>query len=309
VKDSQPARHVTLTARNLVILVFGLVVTAFLALGSHDLAIAHLGIPYPNDGDVPAWARYIGQVVRLGAMVYVCRRASWYLNRRSTMLAATIFGLLIVLLQETLRVIVVDNIVSDGWIDLRWVYLLMTRLPNALLSFYSGAIAAIIARKIGSDRLVPLLTAIAVVSAIGYFGLLPALKAIADMITATLQLTAAPEVHTMPYGIYVYKYIYAMFIEPTISSFILIYLMWPALDGPKHRRIALFVCLMLLMRGRIVATGLFSFWIKDSGVRAFAAEGQFFVETLILAALTGLTWAAITPRVTTDGEDGPSRER
>lgn len=307
--NSQTAQQVELTARNLVILAVGLVITAFLALGSHDLAIAHLGIPYPSDGDVPPWARFLGQVVRLGAMVYVCRLARWYLDKRSTVLAATIFGLLIVLLQETLRVIVVDNIVSDGWIDLRWVHLLMNRLPNALLSFYSGAIAVVIARKIGSDRHVRLLIAIAVASAIGYFGLLPALTAVSNLITAALQLTEVPEVHTMPYGIYVYKYIYGMFIEPTISSFVLIYLLWPALNGSKPRRIAIFVFLMLLMRGRVIATGVFSFWIKDSWALAFAAEGQFFIETLILAALTGLTWAAITPEVTTDGGDASSHDR
>ncbi len=307
--NSQTAQQVELTARNLVILAVGLVITAFLALGSHDLAIAHLGIPYPSDGDVPPWARFLGQVVRLGAMVYVCRLARWYLDKRSTVLAATIFGLLIVLLQETLRVIVVDNIVSDGWIDLRWVHLLMNRLPNALLSFYNGAIAVVIARKIGSDRHVRLLIAIAVASAIGYFGLLPALTAVSDLITAALQLTEVPEVHTMPYGIYVYKYIYGMFIEPTISSFALIYLLWPALNGSKPRRIAIFVFLMLLMRGRVIATGVFSFWIKDSWALAFAAEGQFFIETLILAALTGLTWAAITPEVTTDGGDASSHDR
>lgn len=307
--NSPTAQQAEFSAKNLVILAVGLVITAFLALGSHDLAIAHLGIPYPNDSDVPPWARYFGQFVRLGAMVYVCRLASWYLDKRSTALAAAIFGLLIVLLQETLRVIVVDNIVSDGWIDLRWVYLLMTRLPNALLSFYCGAIAVIIARKIGSNRHVPLLIAVAVASAIGYFGLLPAMKAIADLLTAALQLTETPEVHTMPYGIYVYKYIYGMFIEPTISSFALIYLLWPALGGSKTHRIILFAFLMLMMRGRVIATGLFSLWIKDSWAMAFAAEGQFFVETLILAALTGLTWAAITPKAAIDGGGAQSHDR
>jgi len=292
----QPARQVTFSVRNLIVLAFGLIITAFLALGAHDLAIAHLGIPYPNDRDVPAWARYVGQVVRLGTMVHVCRLASWYLDRRSTLLAATIFGLLVVLLQETLRVIVVDNIVSDGWVDQRWVYLLMTRLPTALLSFYSGVIALVIARKLGPGRPMALLFAVVIASALGYFGLLPVIKYIADLITATLHLVESPEVHTMPYGIYVYKYIYGMFIEPTISSFILLYMLWPSLEGSKLRRVALFVTLMLLMRGRVVSTGLFSFWIKDSWAMAFAAEGQFFIETLVLAALTGLTWAVITPK-------------
>jgi hypothetical protein len=303
VTNVQPAPEVTFSVRNSIILASGMIITAFLALGSHDLAIAHLGIPYPNDGDAPPWAKYVGQVVRLGTMVYVCRLASWYLDRHNTYFAAAFFGLLIVLLQETLRVIVVDNIVSDGWIDLRWVYLLMTRLPNALLSFYSGAVAVVIARKVRLDRPVPPLVAVVIASAIGYFGLLPLLKFIADLITATMHLTEAPEVHTMPYGIYVYKYIYGMFIEPTISSFVLIYLLWPALKGSNFRRIALFIALMLLMRGRIVATGLFSFWIKDSWGRAFAAEGQFFVETFVLAALTGVTWAVIRQKATTKRGD------
>jgi len=305
----QPVPRVELSVRNVVILAFGLLITAFLGLGSHDLAIAHLGIPYPNDGDVPTWARYVGQVVRLAAMVYACHLAGWYLDKRNTVLAAAIFGLLIVFLQETVRVIVVDNIVSDGWIDLRWVYLLMTRLPNTLLAFYSGAIAVIIARKIGSHRPVLLLAAVVVGSAIGYFGLLPMLVSIAGLVTSGLQLTEAPEVHTMPYGIYVYKYIYGMFIEPTIASFVLIYLMWPSLDGSKARRIVAFIVIMLLMRGRVVATGLFSFWIDDTWAMAFAAEGQFFVETFVLAALTGLTWAAITPTAIGTGGDAISLAR
>jgi hypothetical protein len=117
--QTRPAGPLSLCRRRWVIVACGIVITAVLALGSHDLAIAHLGIPYPHDGDVPAWARYIGQFVRLAAMVCACRLASWYLDRRGILPAAAMFGLLIVFLQETLRAIVVDNIVTDGWIDLR----------------------------------------------------------------------------------------------------------------------------------------------------------------------------------------------
>lgn len=293
----KPADQIICSTRNLIIVAFGLMITAFLALGSHDLAIAHLGIPFPHDGDVPEWARYVGQVVRLTTMVYICHMANWYLDRRNTITAAVIFGILIVLLQETLRAIVVDNVISDGWINFRWVGLLLSRLPGTLLSFYSGAIAVVIARKAGTDNPIQLVAAIAIASAIGYFGLQPLLTYLADMKVATLNLTEAPEVHKMPYGLYVYKYIYGMFLEPTISAFFLMYLMWPALGGSKIRRIARFVLIMLLVRGRVVATGIYSFWIKDSLPMAFAAEGQFFVETFLLAALTGLIWAAVTPSV------------
>ncbi|USU05622.1 hypothetical protein NF699_02665 [Sphingomonadaceae bacterium OTU29LAMAA1] len=246
---------------------------------------------------MPEWARYIGQFVRLAAMLCACRLAGWYLSQKSILLAAATFGLLIVLLQETIRAIVVDNVVTDGWIDLRWVGLLMSRLPGTLLSFYSGAAAVVIGRKISADRPVVALVAVATASAIGYFALQPLLRSLADTVTLALHLGEAPEAHKPPYGFYEYKFIYGMFLEPTIASFALIYLVWPALNGSKARRIALFTGLLLLIRGRVVATFLFSFWIKDSLPMALAAEGQFFVETALLAALTGLTWTAVTPSV------------
>lgn len=305
----QSGVQVTRTPANLLILSIGLVATAFFALGSHDLAIAHLGIPYPRDGAVPQWARFIGQVVKLATMVYVCRLAAWYLDRRGILAAAAIFGLLILMLQETIRAIVVDNVISDGWIDLRWSGLLLSRLPSAALSFYSGAVAAVIARKGGASSSAGLSVAVLLASALGLFGLQPMLTHIADVATASLHLAEAPEAHRMPYDFYVYKFIYGMFIEPTIAAFALIYLVWPALNGSKTRRIALFVALMLLMRGRVVATALFSFWIKDSLPMAIAAEGQFLIETLVLAALTGLTWAAVTPNVTASGGEAAERIR
>ena len=292
VTSAAPTR---LSTRNWFILTAGVIVTAFLALGSHDLAIAHLGIPYPKDPQTPEWVRYFGQFVRLAAMVYACRLARWKLDKWPLWLASLLFGLLIVCLQETVRAIVVDNVISDGWIDLRWTGLLASRLPNALLAFYSGAIAVVISRKIGPKRYLALLFVVAAASAIGYFGLLPMLKSVAGLVPALLHLAEAPEAHKPPYGFYVYKYIYGMFIEPTIAAFCLIYLVWPALKGSKLRKIALFTALVLVMRGRVVALLLFSFWTEGGLATAFAAQGQFFVETLVLASLTGLTWAVIAP--------------
>jgi hypothetical protein len=177
----------------------------------------------------------------------------------------------------------------------------MSRLPGALLSFYNGAVAVVIARKIGADRSVQVLVAVAAASAFGYFALQPLVADVADTVTLALHLGEAPEAHRPPYGFYEYKFIYGMFIEPTIASFALISLLWPALSGSKGRRIALFTVLLLLIRGRVVATFPFSFWIKDSLPMALAAEGQFRVETALLAVLTELTWATIAPSVIARG--------
>ena len=269
-------------------------VIAVLALGAHDMAIAHLGIAYPDEGIVPDWARYLGQVVRLTTMVYVCHLASWRLDRMSAVKAAITLGFLVVLLQETIRVIVVDNVVSDGWVDRRWIFLLMTRLPSAFLSFYSGAAAVVISRTLRRRPIWLAIMTVLIAAAIGLFALLPALRGLASLIDAALHLAEPPEVHQPPYGVYVYKYIYSTFIEPTIACFILVYLIWPRLKGSTPQRTTSFVVLMLLIRGRVIATGLFSFWIKAPWPMAFAAEGQFFVETLIMAALTGIVWAGLS---------------
>jgi len=66
------------------------------------------------------------------------------------------------------------------------------------------------------------------------------------------------------------------------------------LKGSTPQRAAFFVVLMLLMRGRIIATALFSFWIKAPWPLAFAAEGQFFVETLVMATLSAIAWARLS---------------
>ena len=182
-------------------------VIAVLALGSHDVAISHLGVPYTDEGGVPDWAKYLGQVVRLATMIYVCHLASWRLDRMGVLKAAVTFGVLVILLQETFRVIVVDNIVSDGWVDHRWISLLMTRLPNALLSFYTGAVAMIISRTLRRRPMWAVVMTVLIAAAIGFFAVLPTLKGAAGWIDAALHLAEAPEVHKPPYGFYVYKYI------------------------------------------------------------------------------------------------------
>jgi hypothetical protein len=49
------------------------------------------------------------------------------------------------------------------------------------------------------------------------------------------------------------------------------------------------------MRGRIIATGLFTFWLPLDWPVAVAAEVQFLIETLILAALTGWLRILMSP--------------
>ena len=74
----------------------------------------------------------------------------------------------------------------------------------------------------------------------------------------------------------------------------------PGLPGGRLTRVALYTLLVLLARGRVFATLVDPFWLKYPLPVGVAAEGQFFVETLILAALTGLAWEAVARKVPVD---------
>jgi len=275
-------------------LVLATCIIAFLSLGAHDLAIAHLGIPYPDSGGVPAWAKFVGVFLRICAVVYFCRMASWYLDRQSAVAAALLMGALMVLFHETFRVIVVDNVMVEGWIDHRWIYMVLQRLPDACVNFFWGAVAVVIARRIAGTKL--LISAIAVLAstAVSFFLVRPWIAAACGMLVDALHLSEPSEVWQMPYNFYVYKFIYGGFIEPAIAMFVMVWLAWPGLKGSSARRIAIFAFVTLMMRGRVVSTFIYCFWSNQPLGTAIAAAGQFFVETLILVVLSAYVWSLVT---------------
>lgn len=281
-------------------LVLATCVIAFLSLGAHDLAIAHLGIPYPDSGGVPAWAKFLGVFLRIGATVYFCRLASWYLDRQSTLAAALLMGALVVFFHETFRVIVVDNVMVEGWIDHRWIYMVLQRLPDACVNFFWGAVAVFIARRVAGKKLLIAAVAVLASTAVSFFLIRPGIAAACGMLVDALHLSEPPEVWQMPYNFYVYKFIYGGFIEPAIAMFVMAWLAWPGLQGSVARRIAIFAFVTLMMRGRVIATFIYCFWSNQPLGTAIAAAGQFFVETLILVALTAYVWSLVAKDVSAD---------
>jgi hypothetical protein len=285
-KADRPALLPSLGAGEWVVLAIAIILAAAISVGAHDLAISHLGVPYPYDSAVPAWAKFLGQFVRFAMMVVLCRIAGAYLNTIRVLPAMTLVGVLLIALNETLRVIAINWVIVDGWHGLNGVNVLLTALPEAVFYFYQGAIAVVIARY--RPRLYWRMPAVVLAAtSIGYFGL-PLLDQGVVSTLAALHVPDPAALYNPPYGWNVYRYIYGMFAEPAIAALLMARLLWPGLVGPTPSRVGMFVVLMLLVRGRIVSEFLFSFWIAPPRLVAFAAEGQFFVETLLLSLLCGL---------------------
>jgi hypothetical protein len=115
---------------DLLTLVVSLPTIACLALGAHDVAITRLGIPFPYQGITPWWYGVVNNVVRIGALVVLYDLSSCYFRDRSAVHSMFAFGILMVFLYETLRAISVDLAVVEGWVDNRWIYMVLDRFPG-----------------------------------------------------------------------------------------------------------------------------------------------------------------------------------
>ncbi|WP_322101876.1 hypothetical protein [Paraburkholderia sp. J41] len=277
-------------------LIAGTLVIALLSLGIHDLAISHLGVPYPKEDAVPVWAKYLGQGVRFAATVALCRAASIYFLGRNAFVAAAIMGGLVAGLYESLRVIGIEWVILDGWRRLNWVYVLTDRAPASILTFYQRAIATFIARRWRSGWNAPVVIAIAATSAFGYFTLSPGLTIAMSRITSALGVAQPVVLYWPPYDLHVYAYIYGLFIESAIFTVALAAISWTGLGDRLSRCVSMFAFLLLLARGRPVALLAFSYWIPARLPVALACEGQFFLETFVLASLSALLWARVRAR-------------
>jgi hypothetical protein len=174
--------------------------------------------------------------------------------------------------------------------------MVLDRLPSANLSFIQGVVAVLIAR--GSSRRRPALTVLLVflASALASLVVSPGIQSIPPALFSKFHMEQPPELYHMPYGWHIYRVIYPTFIEPTIACFCLAGLVWPGLRGSNTLRVAQFTALILLIRGRVIAMVLGTFWVHQPYPIALLSEGQFFVETFLMAALTGIVWAFIRHR-------------
>lgn len=304
--DGARASDAPLSPAILFILFAAAVPIAVLSLAAHDLALTKLGVPYPDDHAVPSIVSLIGQIIRICALAALCRCAAAFLDRRGVLAAAFIVGVVNSALYETLRVTIITNQIYGGGWGNHLLYSVTDRLPFGLLAFYQGVAAVLIARF--AARLVSSKAVIsaAIAAAIGMYALSPMFNAAMATVNSAFHIQEPTPVYGMPFGLHMYRYIYATFLEPTLASLFLAFMVWPGLSGGRMRRIGQYTTLVLLARGRVFAILVNTFWLKYPLLTALAAEAQFFAETLIFAVLTGLVWDWAWRRRLHDAERPPT---
>ena len=253
-----------------------------LSLFVHDYMLETLKVPYPKTPGLPVSVEFFDELIRLSAVAFLCRLACPQLWDLTRLQAALLAGLLVIMLNETLRVFVIESAILGNA-----TYAALDIAPRAVSLFAGGCAVAWVA--LGGYNRRNIAIAVILISALEVFALHPALDAAGSALTHIL-----PEprpLYSDPYPFKINLIIYVTFLEPTIAAFAIVSVCWPALGDGTLRRILTFAALLLFVRGRFFALFIESFWVRQKLPTAFLSESQFFLETLVLGVLVALGWS------------------
>jgi hypothetical protein len=262
-------------------LLLSAVLIAPLSLFVHDFMLETLKVPYPTTIDLPMAVDVLDAVVRFFALAAMCLLARPRLQGLSRTSAALCVGLLLIMLNETVRVFLIESaIIGNGW------YSALDNAPRAISWFAGGCAVAWMA--LGDQRRRNVALVLILIAVLMVLALHPALDALGTSLKHSLPEPSP--LYTDPYPFNINVLIYTTFVEPTIAAFVLVSFCWPALRGRPLSRMLAFAALLLLVRGRVVGLFVESFWVKLPLPQAFLSESQFFLETLTLGLLVALAW-------------------
>jgi len=268
-------------------LLIGMLITLVVSLSIHVIMLQVLGIPFPEFNGVKPWAVFLNTTLAVlsAGIFYDCARG--YLAQFPKPLIYLVVFLLYVMLRETFRGILMNGVVTGDW-----HYDIIASLPSLASGFILTSLVVVTTPRL-SARWMKLVGA-AVVAALMMFCIKPLL----GIVFASALRAAAPldhaDLYSFPYGWQVLVPAYVSFAEPVIACTLIGALIWRSLSTNVMLRLAQFTLLVLLMRGMLLPTFIYSFYSKMPVIPAMLSQSQFLFETIALGVLTGMAWQQAT---------------
>ena len=265
-------------------LIIGMGLTIVAGLSVHVIMLQGLHVPYPDNSLVGWPARYLNVALAMLATILFNTMASSRLDTYSRLVRSVLVFLIFSMLHEAL----IRAAVMDGVVTTAWTYSFLSNLPVLLTNL---VICILIVWVSPSLRLVwQKIVAALILAALLWFVCQPLIGLAFSPILNSLSFLAHDEIYKQPYGWHVLVPAYATFAEPVVASFVIAFLVWDRLSAMLWIRTLQFVLLIMLMKGSIVPTLFYSVYLKLDLPTAIASEGQFGLETLIVAVMTALVW-------------------
>ena len=263
-------------------LVPGFLLTGVLAWGVHSVLLEVYKAPYPAQLPHTGLVPFLDYAAGVLALFVFCHLAGPRVAALRAWQKCLGLGLLLVMLNETLRVTFIVGVITTAW-----TYSAVDNLAGAVAPFVLGILAALVAPR--TTRRWQQGAAVFLIAAVMWFGVRPAaaaafkplLAAVAHLNHAQVYSNTSWQLNTAA-GI--------GFVEPALASFLMIALVWPQLAGPPGWQAVQFALLLALIRRVLFAAFYYPFFTSLSAPLAMLSAGQFTLEWLTLGLLTAVTW-------------------
>ena len=264
-------------------LVPGFLLTGVMAWGVHSVLLEACQVPYPaqlpHTGVVP-FLNYAASVL---ALFVFCDLAAPQVSALRVWQKCLGLGLLLVMLNETLRVAFIVGVITTAW-----TYSFVDSVQGAVAPFLLGILVALVApRTTGWWQKG---VAVLLIAAAMFLGVRPAIAAAFKPLLAAM----AHLNHAQVYSSTSWQLNTAAgigFVEPALASFLMVGLVWPQLSGHLPWRAVQFALLLALISRVFFTAFYYPFFAPTLSVPlAMLSAGQFTLEWLTLGLLTATTW-------------------
>jgi len=264
------------------LLLAGLLLGGGAAMSVH-VGLLAAGAPFPLPKP-PSWVQWLNEAFITSGLLIVLKLAGPAMADRRVAARTAVAFLILAAIQETLRVGIMNGVVTGGW-AYSAIGLIRPFIRALILSFLC-AVAIRWARSV-----ISLIMSALVIAAISTV----ARKFVAYALEPLVQhfaWLARPDLYAFPYPIHVTVAAYLTFAEAVAGATLVTMLIWDALPGSKPVRLLVIASLVALIKGVVGSTLLYSAFTGETLLLGVASWGQFVLEFLTLGALTGLAWDA-----------------
>ena len=264
-------------------LVPGFLLTGVMGWGVHSVLLEMCKVPYPEQLPRTGTVPFLNYAVSVWALFVFCRLAGPQVSTLRSWQKCLGLGVLLVMLNETLRVIFIVGVITTAW-----TYSFVDIGQGAFAPFLLGILVAVVVPR--TKRWWQQALAILLVTAVMFLGVRPLVAAAFKPLLAAM----AHLNHVQVYASTSWQLNTAAcvgIVEPTFASFVMVALVWPRLSGRLLWRAGQFALLLALINQVFLTAFYNPFFASTLSVQmAMLSAGQFTLEWLTLGFLAALTW-------------------
>ncbi|MGQ7855991.1 hypothetical protein ACUN24_17295 [Pedobacter sp. WC2501] len=265
-------------------LTIGIILSTILSLSVHVIMLQEMNVPFPELSVITTPYKFVIRIFSVFGLLFFWHLADKKVNGSFVKKWAILFLIDAMLTESLFR-----GAFMDGYCTNSLGFMLINNIPKLLTIAIICGLVVFTAPKL-NNLLYKFLAAIAL-AAVFMFAINPLMVAAWKPVMEKISyLTPTGEWCKLPYGSDVLIPAYISFIEPVLASIAMAMLILNQLAPVKWLRLLLFALLVVTVNYQLLMPLFYVVLHKGPFVSNLASEGQFALESIVLAITTGFTW-------------------